>query len=307
MILTIVIASFLLATVSSVSLNKKSMMAQLFEDPDTFVATFQNADPVQIQTVIDMVDSLIETGNTEKQNAIDEYNKALANSILADQAYDEADRAEKLALGEVHLANAHLEQSRTNVQLAEEAEASALIEKNTAWEAHGHISIEFEAEIYRIDDEKAILENIQAILLGLLPSERRLLAMIKVDPESVSAVNEIVLEMLATGEREREAITKLESEAKALFDEKSNFYNSKVADHVTKNDVLSKAETDLDEKVDIADDKSAITQTKLLEKNAAQAVLTEKVDVKDSEIDRVNDENEILYSVRDKLVALFPR
>jgi len=301
-------SALLLCAVSSISVNKKGMMARIFEDPESFVATFQNADPDQINDIIAIIDELLGTGNSEKEKAIDDFNEAQKVANASDIQYTDARTAENLALGVKHVAQDNLKLAEQSVTAAANAESKAMEVKDTA---AGLLEVEqgtFDAETKRLNEEKKTLEDILDILARLNDLTRRrllsIISFIKVNPDSVSAVDSIVREMIAAGEAERLAFTNSLKEANDDHVAKTAAYNAAVNAHVTSNENFAAAEKALDEAKAVVVVKEKIVSDKAFEKEEAHKDLEAKRIVKDDEIARVTGENGTLDKVREMLVNL---
>jgi len=118
---SIFLIPFLLATVSSISVDKNSMMAKIFADPSAFVAAFSNADPAQIQQIIGLIQGMIDENDENKNNAIQAFDDAKIAS-------DAADEAEQTALNDEWQAVGHWNVTKDNVASQTQIVAS----KNTA-------------------------------------------------------------------------------------------------------------------------------------------------------------------------------
>lgn len=284
------------------------MMARIFEDPESFVATFQNADPDQINDIIAIIDELLGTGNSEKEKAIDDFNEAQKVANASDIQYTDARTAENLALGVKHVAQDNLKLAEQSVTAAANAESKAMEVKDTA---AGLLEVEqgtFDAETKRLNEEKKTLEDILDILARLNDLTRRrllsIISFIKVNPDSVSAVDSIVREMIAAGEAERLAFTNSLKEANDDHVAKTAAYNAAVNAHVTSNENFAAAEKALDEAKAVVVVKEKIVSDKAFEKEEAHKDLEAKRIVKDDEIARVTGENGTLDKVREMLVNL---
>lgn len=300
------LVSVLLVTVSGIALDKSSMVTKMFENPEAFAATFQNANPEQIQTVIDMISDLINTGNEEKDTAISEFNTAKEASDAADTAADAAQQAEWLALGQHETAEEKVNTAQALVSTAKTQETEAQNAKNTAETAKTDAQDDFDYGTIQIEKEKEALLGIKTVLQDMASksTRRRLLSMVKVDPASLESIDVIIDELLEAGEAERVNLENALKLAKVAFAEADDDFKLKVAAKL-------QADTDLSGKQEIeiaakltADDATAKKVDADKTKEIANADLEAKTATKDEVSTRVDEENTTLGEVRQMLVDL---
>jgi hypothetical protein len=149
-----------------------------------------------------MIDGLIDTGNGEKQVAIDAFDASNDTHAAAVQSAADAQDAEYLALGERNVAAADVDTWTSKVSTAGVTEAEALTAKSTASGDQSDAQAEFDNGSAQISAEKEALLGIRDVLdtLRSKARRRRLLSMVKVNPETLDAIDEIVDDLLNKGE-----------------------------------------------------------------------------------------------------------
>jgi len=304
-----ILISVLLVTVSAISLNKNSMMTQLFKDPHAFAATFQNADPDQIKAVIAMIDGLIDEGEAEKDTAISNYETANQTWYDAIADFDEAESADWIALGERDTTQDKVTSWENKVTVAAAAEKDALAAQDSAGLDQVDAQRDYDAGKATHDKEQEALEGAKAVVaqMKLNPGgRRRLLAMVKIDPDALDDVEDIIDDLISKSKAtlaEYLAALKGANDAHAAAE---TAYSTAVTAHVTLQGELEEHNKNLASKlarVTETDEALSAARIALAEADAAQQAADT---IREDETARVDAENGTLSDVRAMLVDLLP-
>jgi len=289
----------------------------MFRNPRAFVATFQNADPDVITKVIDMVNDLINVGLAEKQKAIDDH--AAAVIVAADAASALAIAKDDLIFkkGELHIATDEVNEATAIDNLKAGEEAIALINLNTANNDLAAKQNFLAKETTRIDGEKAVLEQVVDILVGLQEGDsRRLLSSpsafltilanqgLQVDPDALNAVLDSVNTLIAEGEALRAAANDAVSDATAFQAVKSSEYDASIAAHVSSTETLEAAVAEQEMYQGVVNEATDVHNAATETKNAADASEASLDAFRISEIERVDSETADFQEVKKLLEDL---
>merc|ERR1712080_38980 len=299
---------FFMTLIATVAAHAQFMNGLMFRDPKAFVATFANADPTAINKVIEMVNGMIDVGEAEKQKAIDDHAAAVAVAkeearILAE---DQADLIYKK--GELHISTDAANDAQEIANLKASEEEAALKAKNDAHADEDEKEVFLNSETSRINEEKAVLEEVGDILESLKSNEvpaaeRRLLSVpsqaaflatlakqgLQVDPEAVDKVLASVAALIA-------------EVAHSAASDKA--FDDAVACHVAADAGLAtklEAKAKYQGLVDVA---TGVHQESVDRTAAANVDRDAKLIFKESEIARVNSETKDLNDVKDLLKGL---
>lgn len=295
-----------------------SFKTELFKNPRSFVSTFENADPVAINKVIEIVNSMVDQNLAEQALAVKNHADAVEAEKKAKQVRHLATEDLKWKMGERDLSQEDLEKAIDYQGLKKGQLEDALKALNHAQADLDEATTFLEKETKRIDDEKSVLEQVLDILNSLNSGAgRRLLSFspesflatlsakgLKVNPDSLASVVEAVEGLIAEGERLRNVAHDAVTSATTARDDADAAHKKAIECH----DKAISATTKATEKRD-----KYVAQT-----NAAQIVFDKAVQdhedsidtrdhlesVKDSEIARVTSENKDLAEVKRLLVGL---
>jgi len=301
--------SLLLATVSSISLDKSSMMTKLFQNPRAFADTFQNAKPSEINAVIEMIVGLIAAGNKEKETAIAAFNDAEAAFDDADLAETTAMKAEWQLVGHYNVTKETVQNQQLVLANDEQLEASLLMKLNGLKKVQEDAQLDFDMGIQQIDAEKDQLEGIKKILKKMAgkTDRRRLLAMVKIDPDALEAVSGIVEGLLMNGEDERRSLTETLKTAKDNTDGAQGQYDEAVRTKIDAADKLSRDKAAQDTAKEEADAATKAYLEAKNDKDEKKSILEKERTTKTEISSRVDTENGTLDSVNQMLRELLPK
>lgn len=284
-------------------------MTQLFKDPHAFAATFQNADPEQIKAVIAMIDGLIDEGEAEKDTAISNYETANQTWYDAIADFDEAESADWIALGERDTTQDKVTSWENKVTVAAAAEKDALAAQDSAGLDQVEAQRDYDAGKATHDKEQEALEGAKAVVaqMKLNPGgRRRLLAMVKIDPDALDDVEDIIDDLISKSKAtlaEYLAALKGANDAHAAAE---TAYSTAVTAHVTLQGELEEHNKNLASKlarVTETDEALSAARIALAEADAAQQAADT---IREDETARVDAENGTLSDVRAMLVDLLP-
>lgn len=295
-----------------------SFKTELFKNPRSFVSTFENADPVAINKVIEIVNSMVDQNLAEQALAVKNHADAVEAEKKAKQVRHLATEDLKWKMGERDLSQEDLDKAIDYQGLKKGQLEDALKALNHAQADLDEATTFLAKETKRIDDEKSVLEQVLDILNSLNSGAgRRLLSFspesflatlsakgLKVNPDSLASVVEAVEGLIAEGERLRNVAHDAVTSATTARDDADAAHKKAIECH----DKAISATTKATEKRD----------KYVAETNAAQIVFDKAVQdhedsidtrdhlesVKDSEIARVTSENKDLAEVKRLLVGL---
>jgi len=136
-----------------------------------------DADPQSLEAVVDLIDQLIEDGETERNGYINDFNQAESAFTDASAEADQAQIDWETAIGKVSRQEITIggDDETTGLEellsAAQAAEGSAATALNAARAELSKQQDNLAAENERIDGEKQALEDIIDLLRGLLPQE----------------------------------------------------------------------------------------------------------------------------------------
>lgn len=282
-------------------------MTQIFKDPNAFAATFQNADPEQIRAVIAMIDGLIETGNEELNAAIADWETKNQTWFDAASALEQAKADDEFALGDQHLAEDAVAEWENKVSVAASAESDAEASKNSASTGQSDAQADFDAQQAQHDKEIEALENALEVVEQMRnPARRRLLSKVKINPESLEDIADIINDLIQKSRDELAAVLAALKEAKNAHDAAQTAYSDAIANHVALKGELDEKKKDRDAKVIKATDAAAALEAAKAAELAAFEAEKAADKVRADETARVDGENATLNQVREMLVGLLP-
>jgi len=94
-----------------------SFKTDLFKDPHSFVSTFANADPVAINKVIEIINSMVQQNNDEEATAIQNHDDAVEAEKKARKVRHLATEDLKFKMGERDLSQEDLEKAQKHQAL----------------------------------------------------------------------------------------------------------------------------------------------------------------------------------------------
>jgi len=276
-------------------------MAKIFADPNAFVATFANADPAQIEQIIGLIQGMVDQNSDSKDIAIKAFDDAQAAS-------DSADAAEQTALADEWQAVGHWNVTKDNVA----TQTQIVANKNTAQinlqvakekadddQEAAQMDFDFGSEI--IEKEKAKLAEIKVILQQMAQADiqtgRRLLALVKIDPQKLDSVDALIDELVEKADTELEEFTNALKVANEAAASATDLFNTAVSEHIDETTKLSGLEAEKAAAETAAVEKTHAYNEALADKQAKNADLEVKRADKDAEVNRVDGENSTLDDV----------
>jgi len=306
-------------------MQQSGMIKKMFADPKKFVSTFENADPSQIDEVVEILKTLLDEGQEALKKATDENNLAQKEALDAAKELQTATDNDNLAVG---LQQEKIEAATTakddrdkaledlNKQQQEKEKA-----ENLANDASEGLKVQ-EAIVAK---EKETLEEIEKILKRLVERTngnaeisisnqffrgRSLLATIglnanaEVSPTTVNRIQEIIDKIRKEGEDSLAALGKTRDETAEKF-----------KTELDKFDAAQKLEGELKEKLDAANAavdaaKAAVQKTTAdlvaaTEKDTEKKAISEgKKKTLDSVTETTSNENSVITDVIQRLETL---
>jgi hypothetical protein len=192
------------------------------------------------------------------------------------------------------------------VSTAAAKESEAQTAKDAAKDARDSAQLDFDYGTEQIDEEKEALLNIQEVLRNMetKSDRRRLLAMVKVDPAALESIAAIIVDLIETGEDERDQLSTNLKSTKVLFAEAGETFTGTVNEHVRLNGELdSKKDAEIAAK-SLAEGATVTKDEADKAKGIANTDLEEKTTTKEEVTTRVDEENGTLSEVRKMLEDL---
>lgn len=276
-------------------------MAKIFADPSAFVATFANADPAQIEQIIGLIQGMVDQNSESKNNVIQAFDDAQTAS-------DAADAAEQTALAEEWQAVGHWNVTKDNVATQKQivdnkntAQINLQLAKEQADDNQEAAQMDFDFGSVIIEKEKAKLAEIKVILQQMaqadIQTSRRLLALVKIDPEKLDSVDALIDALVEKADLELDGFTNTLKEANEAAVAATDLFNTAVSEHIDENTKLSGLEAEKAAAKTAADEKTHAYNEALADKQAKNADLEVKRADKDVEVNRVDGENSTLDDV----------
>jgi len=288
------------------------MMAKIFADPSAFVAAFSNADPAQIQQIIGLIQGMIDENNENKNNAIQAFDDAKIASDAADEAEQTALNDEWQAVGHWNVTKDNVA-SQTQIVASKNTAEIDLQGKKEAAESHQESAqLDFDNGSDWIQQEKGKLEEIKQVLQDMaakadIQTGRRLLALVKVDPEKLDSVDALIDSLVEKADLELDELTNALKAAKEAAVEATDLFNTAVSEHIAENTKLSELEAEKAAAKIVAEEKTKAYNEAAADKQAKNADLEVKRATKDEEVIRVDSENQTLDEVLEKLNEMLDR
>jgi len=280
--------------------------------------SFTDANPKAVQELKDYVVGLIQDGHDDiaKYTSIrDDAQDVFENRTVArDDAKSELDKATAHRAQTVKVEN----EAITNEKTLKEHRAAQLKVKNDKKAVLDTATETDRVQQIRLDKEKALFEKVKGLLNGIKAEGRRLLdaesdiapilALINVganaDPEQVKEANELLDQLIAEGEKERQSYIDALAKAQAEFDEASSLHSKAVDEHVKAMGALERA---IDQRIAATKELDFRTDAhnKAVDRfNAAEQDLKTKQDTLDKESARIQGEELDLNRIMDLLKKL---
>jgi len=290
--------------------------ANLFKDPVAFVSSLADANPATIQKMVDMVNELIDEGQAEKATAIAAHEDAEADYNSAVAEHSDATDAHAIAAG-----NAAVQTDIFNDKTEAESRTAAIRADRFAILAASQADFDkkdaiMKAEIIRLDDEKAILDQIVVLLEKLLPGVsfiqgqlvvtdyiygRALLSNEDAAPEAIQNVVDKINAMIGVGEGERAHAISEQANAKKKLEDDTVAHEIAVEDHTKAAGELGQATKELKRLEAILSVKTDELNEALAVMNDKEAIMNEKKTFMDAEVVRLDEEDATLKTVLDLL------
>lgn len=284
------------------------MMTQIFKDPNAFAATFQNADPKQIQDVIDILDGLISTNDDQLNATIADWETKNQTLWDAEETLEQARRLDEFALGDLHLAKEAVTEWTNKVAASARVESEAQISQSSASSGQSDAQADFDAQQEQHDKEIEALGSALAVVDQMRnPARRRLLSKVKINPESLDDIEDIIDDLIQKSKDELAAVLAALKEAKNAHDLAKTAYSEAIANHVQLKAELDEKNADRDQKANAQTNAAAALQ---VAEDAARVASDEEMaadKVRHDEANRVEGENATLNQVRGMLVDLLPK
>jgi len=204
------IFSILFVTISGLPLS-----SQFLKDPFSFISTNEEGGKEQLY---EMVAQLRSDNTATMAKATSLLDSAISAKDEATAALEAAQAAEELALGNVVEQEILVANLAVVAKEATAVEADANTKKQSAQDASDQANNFFDSETDRINEEKATLEEVlelisslEASALNEVSNNRNLLSIVDLsslanaDPASVAEVKQLLDDLIAVGESEREA------------------------------------------------------------------------------------------------------
>jgi len=138
-------------------------------DPHAFSSLMHSLSPEEVRQTADEVEALIGIGETERQNVTDHRDAKLEIRDAAKTDRDAEQDSLTETLGKLGDSNDEVTRLKTELVAAKELVTEATNAKAAADEREADELVAKNTEIARVDDEKATLERVKALLEGLLP------------------------------------------------------------------------------------------------------------------------------------------
>jgi len=296
------------------------MVDRMFQDPAAFAATFQNANPAAVQSVIDLVSDLIAEGQDKKANIIADHETAVEATATAVAELATALYELETAVGERLEADQEVTRLQDVLAQKQEEETAASAAKVAANGVLKDAQSWMDNEITRINSEKASLEEVLSILAALPPTDflsRKLLkasnilaplgmlsSLSTTDPAAVAQVVALVEDLIGAGEQVRGDVTQNRDDAQVDLNTKTDLWNSAVTATANADDELVAGQTVADGKLATQIKKREVFDEATLKKDAAVADETEKKGVRDTQVPILDHEDDELHKVNDILEGM---
>jgi len=276
-------------------------MAKIFADPSAFVATFANADPAQIEQIIGLIQGMVDQNTESKNIALQAFDDAQTASNDADAAEATAKADEWQAVGHWNVTKGNVATQEQIVDNKNTAQINLQVTKEQADDNKEAAQMDFNFGSVIIEKEKAKLAEIKEILQQMaqadIQTSRRLLALVKIDPDKLDSVDALIDELVEKADRELEEFTNALKEANEAAVAATEAFNTAVSEHIDENTKLEELKAEKAAAKTAAEEKTQAYNEALADKEAKNADLEVKRADKDVEVNRVDGENTTLNEV----------
>lgn len=292
------------------------MVEQIYQDPVAFAQSFENASPVAVQSVIDMITGLITEGIDKKNALIGAHEDAVEASSIALDAMVVARNALEVATGERIEADDRVTNGESTLAQKQSAERAALGDRNGAQNVLDSAQSWMDSEVTRVDSEKGALTEVLQILDSIpdTPEGRRLLSkygslipvgmianVAKADPAAVQEVVDLVNALIEAGEVVRGYVTESRDTAATVLADATTQWKWAVSRTVEAQDVLAEREGEAEallavqrEKWTVHDGKEEIHTAAVADEDTKKKEMDDQVPILDHENEQLSRVNEIL-------------
>jgi len=292
-----------------------SIFNEVIKDPVSFAQTFSQVNPDQVKEIIHIVEGLIADGQQKKNDIINTHEASVTVLDGATKALDNALWVFETARGERLEADIEVARLEAVLKTKQDEERAAADDKDIATDDLKDAQDHMDAEVSRVDDEKAIFETVIGILQNLpesliedkieLPALSSHLAPIvpaliqaaKADPKAVAKVIQLVEDLIAAGEEVRRTVTAARDQSKEDLDKATEFWQTKVDATVVAKEALADANDTAAKKLVAEKDLQAKWEKATAVHVAAEKDEAEKRTIRETEVPILDSENESLVKV----------
>lgn len=292
-----------------------SIFNEVIKDPVSFAQTFSQVNPDQVKEIIHIVEGLIADGQQKKNDIINTHEASVNVLDAATKDLGNALWAFETARGERLEADIEVARLEAVLKTKQDEERAAADDKDIATDDLKDAQDHMDAEVSRVDDEKAIFETVIGILQNLpesliedkieLPALSSHLAPIvpaliqaaKADPKAVAKVIQLVEDLIAAGEEVRRTVTAARDQSKEDLDKATEFWQTKVDATVVAKEALADANDIAAKKLVAEKDLQAKWEKATAVHVAAEKDEAEKRTIRETEVPILDSENESLVKV----------
>lgn len=303
-----------------------SIFNEVIKDPVSFAQTFSQVNPDQVKEIIHIVEGLIADGQQKKNDIINTHEASVTVLDGATKDLGNALWVFETARGERLEADIEVARLEAVLKTKQDEERAAADDKDIATDDLKDAQDHMDAEVSRVDDEKAIFETVIGILQNLpesliedkieLPALSSHLAPIvpapivpappivaaliqaaKADPQAVAKVIQLVEDLIAAGEEVRRTVTAARDQSKEDLDKATEFWQTKVDATVVAKEALADANDIAAKKLVAEKDLQAKWEKATAVHAAAEKDEAEKRTIRETEVPILDSENESLVKV----------
>lgn len=292
-----------------------SIFNEVIKDPVSFAQTFSQVNPDQVKEIIHIIEGLIADGQQKKTDIIETHDASVEVLNGATTDLGDALWVFETARGERMEADIEVARLETVLETKQNEERVAADKKDIATDNLKDAQDHMDAEVSRVDEEKAIFETVIGILQSLpesliegkveLPALTSHLAPIvpaliqaaKADPEAVAKVIALVEDLIAAGEEVRRAVTASRDEHKEILDNLTEEWQTAVDATVVAKEALDAGKDFTAAKLVVEKDLQAKWEEATAVHDAAEKDEAEKRAIRETEVPILDSENESLVKV----------
>lgn len=292
-----------------------SIFNEVIKDPVSFAQTFSQVNPDQVKEIIHIVEGLIADGQQKKNDIINTHEASVTVLDGATKDLGNALWAFETARGERLEADIEVARLEAVLKTKQDEERAAADDKDIATDDLKDAQDHMDAEVSRVDDEKAIFETVIGILQNLpesliedkielpalsshlAPFVPALIQVAKADPKAVAKVIQLVEDLIAAGEEVRRTVTAARDQSKEDLDKATEFWQTKVDATVVAKEALADANDIAAKKLVAEKDLQAKWEKATAVHAAAEKDEAEKRTIRETEVPILDSENESLVKV----------